>query len=106
MSSLGEEAVHAGAVIVKFYSDVRGVVNTDSTMMHIEGAETVDALIARLCHRFPGSFSKIIYEPNTKRVNSAVSILLNRVNIAFLDGVNTRLKGGDEVIFFAAVSGG
>lgn len=106
MSSYVEEDDYAGAVVVKFYSDIRGVVDTDSMMMKIEGCETVGDLIVRLCRRFPDSFSRIIYEPNTKKVNSSVSIFLNRVNIAFLDDVNTGLKDGDEVLFFAAVSGG
>ena len=106
MSSLRDETIQVGSVIVKFYSDIRGVVDTDSMIMKIEENETVDALITRLCQRFPTSFPKIIYEPNTKKVNSSVSILLNQLNIVFLDGVNTKLESGDEVIFFAAVSGG
>jgi len=78
----------------------------DSIAIRIEENETIDTLITRLCLRFPDSFLKVIYEPNSKRLNSAISILLNQSNIAFLDGVKTSLKNGDEVIFFAAVSGG
>lgn len=103
---LGNQSIQTGGVAVKFYSDIRGVVGLDSITVEIEENEMIDTLITRLCQRFPDSFLKVIYEPNTKRLNSAISILLNQLNIVLLEGVKTSLKNGDEVIFFAAVSGG
>lgn len=93
-------------VFIKFYSDIRGIVGRDSITMNIEEDEIIDSLIGRLCKKFPDSFSKIIYEPKTKQLNSSLIILKNHIPITLLEGVNTKILDGDEITFFAAVSGG
>jgi len=93
-------------VLVKFYSDVRGVVGLSSVPIKMNDGEIVKNLIDELCHKFPDSFSKIIYEPNTNKLNSSILIFVNKIPIAMLEGENTILENGDEITFFAAVSGG
>lgn len=93
-------------VFIKFYSDIRGIVGTDSVTMKIEEDEMITNLISRLCKKFPDSFSKVIYEPKTSKLNSSLIILKNHMPITLLEGENTKILDGDEITFFAAVSGG
>jgi MoaD family protein len=92
-------------IIVKFYSDIRGIIGLKEITFEIDEGETIFNIVIRLCEKFP-QFSKIIYEPNSTEYNSSILILLNKINISFLDAVNTKLKDGDEITFFAGVSGG
>ncbi len=93
-------------VLVKFYSDIRGIIGTKSINVKIKENENINNLINRLCQKFPNSFSKVIYEPNSNMLNSAITILINKVPIVMLNGEDTKINNGDEIIFFAAVSGG
>lgn len=93
-------------VLVKFYSDIKGVVGIGSISIKIKEGEVIKNLINRLCQQFPNSFSKVIYEPNTNKLNSSILILKNKMPIVLLEGENTLIEKGDEITFFAAVSGG
>ena len=93
-------------VFIKFYSDIRGLVGTDSINMEIEEGETINNLISHLCKKFSEPFSKVIYEPKTNKLNKAVIITKNHINITLLEGLDTKILDGDEITLFAAVSGG
>ncbi len=62
--------------------------------------------IDELVCRWGDAVSNILFEPESKRINSHLRLMINGQDISFLDGINTLLKDGDEVMIFPPVSGG
>ena len=50
--------------------------------------------------------SNILFEPDSRRINAHLRLMVNGQDISFLDGMNTLLENGDEVMIFPPVSGG
>ena len=67
-----------------------------------------DGTISDLLELMVDKYSKLKDEFYTKedRVSEYVCIFVNDKPLSALNGVDTRLKDGDEVLFFIPVSGG
>jgi len=69
-------------------------------------AETVSQLIDFLTERFSSNFREALLDSATGDVMKGNKILVNGRDIDFLQGLATRLKDGDRVVFFPPVGGG
>lgn len=67
-----------------------------------EGA-TVRALIDDLDAKYPGLRDRLLDERGVRRF---VNIYLGEEDIRFLDGLDTSVKGGDQISVVPAIAGG
>jgi molybdopterin converting factor small subunit len=70
----------------------------------LEEAESLRALLNRLAGRFP-YFSENLFDPQTQSLSSEVSILLNN-HTHLSQGMDTRLRDGDRILFLPILAGG
>jgi len=65
--------------------------------------ETVKAVIANLEAKFPGMHDRLMDEKGVRRF---VNIYVGEEDIRFLDGLETKLAGGEEISVIPAIAGG
>ena len=86
--------------LLKPFSDVVG---KKELAMDFDGA-TLDELFRDLVGRYPKLKSELYTENN--EVTDYVSIFVNDKPLSVLDGLDTKLKDGDELLIFVPISGG
>jgi molybdopterin converting factor small subunit len=70
----------------------------------VEEGESLRHLLTRLSGRF-SNFSEALFDPETQSLSSEVSLLINdHVNLS--QGLDTRLKDGDRILFLPILAGG
>ncbi|MCC6042775.1 MAG: MoaD/ThiS family protein [Candidatus Verstraetearchaeota archaeon] len=91
-------------VKVKFFALLREAAGTKELEEELEEGATVRGLLERLGDKLPKRFRELVFEG--REVSRNVIILVNRRGIRELDGLETKLKDGDEVALLPPVSGG
>ncbi|WP_455392212.1 MoaD family protein [[Eubacterium] cellulosolvens] len=66
--------------------------------------KTIEELFAALVEKYP-KMKEELYTANNE-VTDYVSIFVNDKPLSALKGMETRLKNGDELLFFVPISGG
>ncbi len=92
---------------VEFLGHVRNVIGSvrEEYVEISEGASIADLLVM-LSEKFGEPFQKAIYEKSGADVKSNYIITVNGYLLNQLDGVETKLKNGDNVVILPIVSGG
>jgi sulfur-carrier protein len=90
------------SVKVRIPTPLRGLTNNLDVVAGEEGSlgECIDALEAT----YPGLKDRICEE--TGELRRFVNVYVNGEDVRFLDGLDSRLKAGDEVSIVPAVAGG
>lgn len=91
-----------GRIKVKFYGVLAEAVQ--SREVDVE-ASTLRQLLSALAVKYGNSFTEKIYNGDGT-LRRFVNIYINGRDIRFIQGVDTKLNDGDEVLFIPAVSGG
>ena len=86
--------------ILKPFSDIIGKRELELDFKGI----TLDDLLTYLVDRYP-KLNEEFYK-NTHELTDYLCIFVNDKPISALEGINTELKNGDELLFFVPVSGG
>lgn len=63
-------------------------------------------LITNMVEKWGNDIASRLLEPGGNNILSYIRLMVNGKDIAFLDGLDTVLCDGDEVIIFPPVSGG
>ncbi len=63
-------------------------------------------LITTVVNKYGNDLASYLYEPNSKNLRSYIRLMVNGRDIAFLEGIETVLRNGDEVLILPPVSGG
>lgn len=67
---------------------------------------TLGQLIETLVNRYGDDLASQLYVPNSRNLRSYIRLMVNGRDIAFLNGMETVLRNGDEVLILPPVSGG
>lgn len=67
------------------------------------GGDTLKALIDDLETRHPGLRDRLTDEKGVRRF---INIYVGEDDVRFLDGINTKLKSGDQISIVPAIAGG
>ena len=70
----------------------------------VEEGESLRHLLTRLAGRF-SNFSEALFDPETQSLSSEVTLLINN-HIDLSQGMDTRLKDGDRILFLPILAGG
>ncbi|MGD8856725.1 MAG: MoaD family protein [Chloroflexota bacterium] len=78
----------------------------DSLTLELQEA-TIVTLLGELASLFGASFEEMFFEPEYGTVSRQVAILVNGRHYSHLpNGLNTKLKDGDDVALFPPIAGG
>jgi molybdopterin synthase sulfur carrier subunit len=72
--------------------------------VEIEAAGDIKELIDKLEEKYPGIKGRLCDESGALR--RFINFFVNDEDIRFLEGINTKLKDGDEVSIVPAIAGG
>jgi len=86
--------------LLKPFSDIVGTKQLD---LNFEGT-TLNDLFKVIVKKYPRLKTELYTEKN--EVTDYVSIFINDKPLSVLNGMETKLKNGDELLFFVPISGG
>jgi molybdopterin synthase sulfur carrier subunit len=94
-------------VKVEFLGHVRNVIGSErEEEVEISEGSSIADLLAMLSEKYGEPFKKAVYEKTGSDVKSNYIITVNGYLLNQLNGVETKLKNGDQVILLPIVSGG
>jgi molybdopterin converting factor small subunit len=70
----------------------------------LEEGESLRCLLTRLAGRME-PFAEAVFDPKTQSLSSEVSLLLNN-HVDLPQGMDTKLKEGDRILFLPILAGG
>jgi molybdopterin synthase sulfur carrier subunit len=68
--------------------------------------EQVSHLLHRLADRYGEGFREALFHAETGQIRQHLNVLVNGQSLAFMQGVETELRDGDELVFLPAYAGG
>ena len=90
-------------VEVKFltrFIDITGEKTTE-----IQDAENISQLIDALCEKYDETFRDVLLDDDGT-VRDYLKVMVNGEDIRDLDGTETKLNDGDEIVMFQTIAGG
>ncbi|MGE5124426.1 MAG: ubiquitin-like small modifier protein 1 [Acidobacteriaceae bacterium] len=85
---------------------IKDVIGQRLTEMDLPQGSTVADFLDRMKDKWGDSLSSRLFDSASGEVLPHVRILVNGQSISFLEGVQTALEEGDEVLVLPPVSGG
>jgi len=85
---------------------LKEVIGQRLTEIDLPHGSTMEDLLTYMRSRWGDKLSNRLFEPDSKAVLPYVRIMVNGQEIHFLEGTETLLKEGDEVLLLPPVSGG
>jgi len=67
---------------------------------------TLEALLSRMADTYGEKIASYLFHPGSASPHPHVRLMINGQDIGFLDGMETVLHDGDEIIMIALVGGG
>ena len=92
-------------VTVRFFTSLREKTQKREEVVELSGDITMMELLKRLSERYDRQFADYLYDKQGK-IRSHFQLLVNGRNIATLQGLQTKLRAGDEVAIVPPVGGG
>jgi molybdopterin converting factor small subunit len=92
-------------VNVKFVGSFRGVSGKDVIALRFKGSVSLRALVSRVVERLPRLKSALV-DPASGEPRTNMLVLVNGREIGVLDGLETAVNDGDEVVFVPVMHGG
>jgi sulfur-carrier protein len=93
-------------VILHTILGLKQAIGQRQTEIELPDGSTVDGLFSYMMRRWGDKLSPHLLDPSSGVLLSHVRIMVNGQTIQFLQGMETLLHEGDEVLFLPLVSGG
>jgi len=91
---------------VHYISLVKGFTKTSQDEFDLKEDSTLVDLLDNIAAKYGKPFSQEVYDPAKKEMKSTFVSMINGVLMDQLQGVNTVLKDGDNIILMSLVTGG
>ena len=85
---------------------VKTYTNKSQDEIELKDGASLSELLNKLAAEFGKQFNQDIYEPDAKDVKPMFTIMVNGIVMGQLNGVDTKLKDGDNVILMPLMTGG
>ena len=93
-------------VKVHYLGYIRNLLRQKEEEFQIEKDTSLSELLDKLAGIYGEPFKKEIFEPGLKDVKMGFVVTVNGILIGQLEGVETKLKEGDNIILMSLMSGG
>ena len=93
-------------VNVKFFGVLRKSAGKEEVEVILKQPANIKNLIQELIEKFPKEFEENLIDAELKDPRPNALILINNREINVLNGLETSLKEGDEIIFIPVTHGG
>ena len=85
---------------------VKTYTNKSQDEIELKDGASLSELLNKLAAEFGKQFTQDIYEPGAKDVKTMFTVMVNGIVMGQLNGVDTKLKDGDNVILMPLMTGG
>jgi sulfur-carrier protein len=93
-------------VKVRTILTLKTIMGSGEIELPVAKGSTLGQLIVTLVNGYGDDLASHLYEPNSKNLRSYIRLMVNGRDIGFLEGMETVLRNGDEVLILPPVSGG
>ena len=90
---------------VKFIGALRGMSGRSRLSIHVRKTTPLREIIKKITEELP-QIARAIVDPELEDPRPNTLILINGKEISVLDGLDTMLKDGDEVVLVPVIHGG
>lgn len=92
-------------IAVRFVGSLRNITGRSKVTLNIDGTKTLRELILAIVEKFPEA-KRILIDPELGDPRPNTLIIVNDKEISVLNGLETIVKNGDEVVFVPVSHGG
>ena len=93
-------------VKVHYIGLVKTYTNKSQDEFNLPDGTPLSGLLDKIAQAYGSQFSKEVYDPTKKEMKPTFMVMVNGVLMDQLNGVDTHLKDGDNVILMSLVTGG
>jgi len=93
-------------VKVHYLGLIRKLINQSEDEFELEEGALLSVVLDRISGLYGRPFEKEFYEPGLKDVKMGFVVTVNGILMGQLNGVDTRLNEGDNIILMSLMSGG
>ena len=94
------------SVKVQTILDLKRILGKREVELLVLEGSTVEDLLQNMTIRWGEELSSRLFEPGTNRLFSHIQIMVNGRAMGFLNGMDTALHDGDEVLLLPPAAGG
>jgi molybdopterin synthase sulfur carrier subunit len=85
---------------------IKKILGKGEIELSVPEKSTLQELVTKLVNNFGDELASLLLESETRKVLPHIRLMVNGRDIAFLNGMDTVLQPGDEVLILPPVSGG
>ena len=78
---------------------------TGEKTIKIEDVPDINTLIEFLCKKYDESFKEVLFDENGN-LRDYLKVMINGEDIRDINGLDTPLKDGDQIVMFQTIAGG
>jgi len=93
-------------VKVQYLGFIKNLINRSEDEFELEEGASLSELLNEIAGVYGKPFQKEVYEPGLKDVKMGFVVTVNGVLMGQLQGVDTPLNNGDNIILMSLMSGG
>jgi len=93
-------------VKVLYLGFIKNLIKRSEDEFELEEGASLSELLNHIAGIYGGSFQREVFEPGLKDVKMGFVVTVNGVLTGQLQGVDTRLNNGDNIILMSLMSGG
>jgi molybdopterin converting factor small subunit len=93
-------------VKVQYLGFIKNLIKRSEDEFELEEGVSLSELLNQIAGIYGKAFKKEVYEPGLKDVKMGFVVTVNGVLMGQLQGVDTQLNNGDNVILMSLMSGG
>ncbi len=93
-------------VKVQYLGFIKNLINQGEDSYDLQESASLRDLLNKIADTYGHPFEKEFYEKGSKDVKMGFVVTVNGVLIGQLNGVDTRLNNGDNVVLMSLMSGG
>jgi len=92
-------------ITVRFVGSLRNITGKSRVTLKLDGEKTLKEIMEILVKKFPET-ERVLIDPELEDPRPNTLIIVNGIEISVLNGLETILKDGDEVVFVPVSHGG
>ena len=93
-------------VKVQYLGFIKNLINRSEDEFDLEEGASLSELLNQIAGIYGKAFRKEVYEPGLKDVKMGFVVTVNGVLMGQLQGVDTQLNNGDNIILMTLMTGG
>jgi len=94
------------SIKVQTILDLKRILGKREVELLVPEGSTVEDLLQNMTMKWGEELSSRLFEPETHRLFSHIQVMVNGRAMGFLNGIDTALHDGDEVLLLPPAAGG